>query len=174
MIELKPDNGWIAEDVAGKRYPWFTAGALEYLNQIDYTNKQIYEFGCGYSTLWFRSRGAVVHGVDSTREWADFAGVQYLPEKEQYLNPKSLLYWLGRPTQYDIAVVDGEWRDECASLCIQTIKPGGLVIIDNWMQPSVPPNEWFRTLDLMAANGLPHIVYRQPNHPDWSTLIIQC
>ena len=111
-----------------------------------------------------------MYGVDSQKEWSEKAGGSYLyTDKAEYINSINKAHW-----DFDIIAVDGEYRDDCAELAIRRIKAGGIIIIDNWMQPSVPPNEWFRTLDSLAAHKFPHTVYRQPNHPDWSTLIIQC
>jgi len=169
MIELKPDNGWIIEDADGIRYPWYSAGALEVLDKMDLHGKYIWEYGKGYSTKWFDSRGALTFGVDSKEEWYKFAGGYLHKDKFQYLRSINNGRWT-----YDIIVIDGDYRDDCTEYAIKKIKKGGIIIIDNWMQPSVPPNEWFRTLDLLAAKKLPHTVYRQEGHPDWSTLIIQC
>lgn len=170
MIELKPDNGWIAFDSKGIRYPWYSSGALEVLDKMDLTGKYIFEWGVGYSTEWYRSRGMKTWGVDSNKEWVDKIITQFEPDKEKYINFPKKWYTFG----FDIMAIDGIHRDECTPIAVELIRKGGLIIIDNWMQPSVEPNSWFRTLDVLAAKKLPHTVYRQDNHLDWSTLIIQC
>ena len=170
MITLEPSNGWIAVDAQGWRYPWFTSGALEVLDAMDLQGKKLFEWGVGYSTYWFRSRGMKTWGVDSSEKWAKDVITHFEPNKEEYINyPKKYCNF-----GMDIVVIDGEYRDECAPVAFEIVKKGGIILIDNFFQPSVPPNEWFRTLDLLAVKKAPHTLYPQTGHPDWKSLIIQC
>src|SRR4051812_1118763 len=34
-------------------YPWYTYPALEYLKQLDFRTKTVFEYGCGHSTLFW-------------------------------------------------------------------------------------------------------------------------
>lgn len=169
MIQLKPDNGWIAFDSNGVRYPWLTAGALEILDKMDLTKKFIWEYGCGHSTLWFRSRGANVRGVDSNTEWAELAGVDFAGTKDTYIN--SIHEY---NEKFDIIVIDGIYRDECTLPALNEIEKGGIIIIDNFEQESAGFKEWPLTKALFTERKLPNTLYRETLHEDWGTLIIQC
>lgn len=171
MIELKPDNGWIAFDSDGVRYPWYVSGVLDILDKMDLNGKMVFEYGMGYSTLWFQSRGAYVHGIESNEEWAEFTRANCTHDETKYINSIHYQSRLG-PILYDIVCIDGIYRDKCTPLAYSHLQKGGIIIIDNWMQPSVEPNEWFRTCDLLATKKLKFEVFRQEGHPDWSTLII--
>lgn len=174
MIELSPDNGWIAKDEKGFIYPWYTAPTLEVLDKIDFTGKRVFEYGGGNSTLWYRSRGAVVCGVDSSELYAKFADIEFQETKHEYLHAihKTASIGVLDFVNYDLIAIDGEWRDECTSHAFERIKEGGIIIIDNFMQPSVPPNEWFRTLDLLATKKVKYHVFSQTGHLDWHSLLI--
>lgn len=165
-IKLEPSNGWICIDDNGLIMPWLVSPVLDILNGMDLKDKKIFEYGCGNSTLWFRSQGAEVYGVDSNMEWANKCHIPY--ENKRYFYLRRIL----KNEPFDIVVIDGEFRDNCTDFALWNTKKGGMIIIDNWMQPSVPPNEWFRTLDLLATKGLRYEVHSQEGHPDWKTMII--
>lgn len=42
----------VCVDRDGNPLPWYTYPAIEYLSQFDYGEKTIFEFGCGYSSLF--------------------------------------------------------------------------------------------------------------------------
>ena len=44
--------------------PWYTYPAIEYLSQFDYTDKQIFEFGCGFSSLFWAKRAEKVISIE--------------------------------------------------------------------------------------------------------------
>ena len=43
----------VCVDRDGNPLPWYTYPAIEYLSQFDYGEKTIFEFGCGYSSLFW-------------------------------------------------------------------------------------------------------------------------
>jgi hypothetical protein len=168
MIELKPDNGWIAFDSNGVRFPWYSSGVLEILDKMDLKGKRIFEYGGGNSTIWFKSRGAIVEGVDSNPEWAAMSGLELQTE----LIPYTRAIYKGH--KFDLICIDGIFRDDCTEHALNCIEKGGMIIIDNWMQPSAELSDWHLAVDLLAVRGLPHTVYREAKHCDWGSLIIQC
>jgi len=164
MIKLSAENGWVAKDQYGIQYPWYASDMLELLDKMDLRGKYVFEYGCGHSTHWFRSRGAFVDGVDSDIDWADVAKVKF----EKYYNEYTNRIHNSKYEWYDIIVIDGIYRDDCTEHALKNLKPGGMLIIDNWMQPSVEPNEWTRTLEL--TKGMKSEVFAQEGHPDWKTI----
>lgn len=167
MIELKPGNGWIAFDRDGIRYPWYVSGVLELLEKMDLKGKKLFEWGVGYSTHWYRSRGMKTWGVDSVEKWAKDIITAYEPDKRKYIKfPK--LYC---DFQYDIVVIDGIYRDECLKVALEVVKPDGLIIIDNFEQPSVY-GEWPLTRAILKEQGLVYEIFKQEGHNDWQTIVI--
>src|SRR5262249_39630854 len=54
--------------------PWYTYPAVEYLKQLDLRDKQVFEYGCGQSTLFFAQRAARVVSVEHDPEWFQTVG----------------------------------------------------------------------------------------------------
>ena len=79
----------VCEDRDGNPIPWYTYPAIEYLAQFDYSDKKIFEYGCGNSSLFWAARAESVTSIEDNPEW--FAKW----EKE-----------------FDRANLDVRWRDE--------------------------------------------------------------
>lgn len=120
-------------DREGQPIPWYTYPAIEYLKQFDFSDKSVFEFGCGYSSLFWEKRAKKVVSVENNKAWYDkMRGEQgenldiiFAESKEAYVN--SIL----NEGQFDVIVVDGEWRDLCAENAIKKIKHDGIIIFDN-------------------------------------------
>lgn len=55
----------------GKALPWFTYGAIEFLTRIVKPTDRVFEYGAGYSTLWWQSRVTSVTSVEHDKAWCD-------------------------------------------------------------------------------------------------------
>lgn len=53
----------------GRPLPWFTYGAIEMLHRIVRPTDRVFEYGAGYSTLWWQTAAAAVVSVDHDPEW---------------------------------------------------------------------------------------------------------
>jgi hypothetical protein len=132
-------------DRYGNPVPWYTYPALEYLRQLDFRDSDVFEFGSGYSTLFWATRARRVVSVDDDREWASVLSGQ-LPENCELIIETDLYEYpntiqrSGR--SFDVVVVDGAARGktrlECSRRAIQCLRPGGMVILDNsdWLPES--------------------------------------
>jgi predicted O-methyltransferase YrrM len=162
---INPIENWLALDEYNIQMPWYVRPFLEILDTWDLKGKIIFEYGSGYSSLWFRSRGATVYGVDSNETWANLSGARFCDDKQAYLDS---INWV--IPHFDIVVIDGIYRDECTKYALNKLNPEGILIIDNWDQPSAEPNEWLETKELIK--GLKMEVYKEPEHEDWKTAVI--
>lgn len=174
---ITPIHDWLTLDEHGIQMPWYTRPCLEVIDKWDFQGKYIFEYGVGYSTLWYRSRGADVWGVDSNAQWADFAGKYCIPRvsymmprldftssQNKYVTRISLLI-----ITFDFVIIDGNFRDDCTEYALQYLKPGGKLILDNWLQPEVE-EFWPKTEELIK--GMPIEIYKEPDHPHWKTAIV--
>lgn len=172
MGMIKPVADWLTLDEHGIQMPWLTRPCLEWLDTLDLKGKRVFEYGVGHSTQWYKRRGTECFGVDSNLDWvkkADpFGEVFYADNEQDYLYeiyaPSNFVYL------FDLVIIDGDHRDECTEHALKCLKPGGILIIDNWEQPSVEPNDWTRTKELI--NDMKQVVYKEPTHPDWKTLVV--
>lgn len=172
MIDLNATNEWQHRDADGMVLPWYVKSFLDELVTWDLSDKKVLELGGGASTLWWNKRAMEVITIESSREWAEAIAAKgptvAIAEFKQFF-----LQWAaGVPNYYDIVIIDCEpieWRDDCVSPALNTLKPGGKLIVDNWMQPSVGwmPSE--ETQQLLAH--YPCQVYHQEGHPDWKTAV---
>jgi len=49
--------------------PWYTYPAFEYLTQIDFSHKSVFEWGAGNSSLFWAQRAKEVISVESDKDW---------------------------------------------------------------------------------------------------------
>ena len=56
-------------DRDGNPIPWYTYPAIEYLSQFDYSDKKVFEFGCGYSSPFWAERAAEVVSIEDNPIW---------------------------------------------------------------------------------------------------------
>lgn len=125
----------VCEDRDGNPIPWYTYPAIEYLAQFDYRNKKVFEYGCGNSSLFWASRAETVTSIEDNLDW--FAkwekefdrvnlDVRWRDEGEAY---EQAIFEDG--CRYDVIVVDGKRRAECATAAVKALAAGGMVILDD-------------------------------------------
>src|SRR5436305_10936084 len=56
-------------DAAGNPLPWITYPAIDFLRQMDLSEKSIFEYGCGGSTLFLSAIAPSVHSVENNPEY---------------------------------------------------------------------------------------------------------
>lgn len=122
-------------DKNGNPLPWYTYPAIEYLSQFDYADKSILEFGCGNSSIFWAARAKKVVSIEDNLKW--FAKWQ-----EEFDEPNLEVRWRdeGKGYEdaafedhelYDVVVVDGKRRAECAEAALKVLKSGGMIILDD-------------------------------------------
>jgi len=132
-------------DRAGAPYPWYTYPALEYLKQLDFRDKEVFEYGCGHSTLFWASRAAKVVSVEHHEQWHELVKSRipgnctliYQPQSDDYAGAISQFN-----QQFDVIVIDGlvtgRTRLKCARAAVPYLREGGMIILDNsdWLPES--------------------------------------
>lgn len=137
--------------------PWLTPDAVDFLSNWVRVDDTVIEYGSGRSTVWFGERVATVVSVEHDSTWqertARAVAEADLSNVECRLRTTRETYVCGAddvgPGGADIALVDGEWRGECAARALELLKPGGLLVLDNanWFLPSgsrAPQGEVYR------------------------------
>lgn len=51
--QFKTIKNWECVDKDGNPIPWYTYPAIEFLNSLDFSSKNVFEYGTGNSTLWW-------------------------------------------------------------------------------------------------------------------------
>ena len=132
-------------DHAGAPYPWYTYPAIEYLKQLDFRSKQVFEYGAGHSTLFWAARAARVVSVEHNPAWYDLIRPQ-LPANCTLLQESESNDYASAITRFaepfDVIVIDGlvtgRTRLKCAHAAIPRLRDGGMIILDNsdWLPES--------------------------------------
>ena len=133
MFRAARTGGSVDKD--GNPQPWFTYPCIEYLKGRDLSNMDVFEYGSGYSTAFFSRHAKNVVSVENQPKWRpkvlsmcgdrDNVHVIVAQDKDHYLKA---INW---SKDYDIIVIDGEWRLDCAKLVLGRLRPNGMIIVDN-------------------------------------------
>ena len=125
-------------DSDGEPYPWYTYPAVEYLKQLDFSDKTVFEYGCGHSTLFWAARAARVVSVEHNAGWYDLVKGKLPANCTLVHEPESDAYAAAIAkfdAQFDVIVVDGlvtgRTRIKCARAAIPYLRDGGMIILDN-------------------------------------------
>jgi len=136
-------SGWLRSaeakrsiDAKGRPVPWYTYPAIAFLAEKDFAQLSVFEFGSGGSTMWWAARAKHVTAVEHALEWVEEvrpqlpANVDYLYEALTENGPYSRAA-LTSGRSYDIVVVDGRDRVNCAVNSLPALTPAGVLVWDN-------------------------------------------
>ncbi len=118
-------------DKEGNPLPWYTYPAIEYLRQFDYRCKKIFEFGTGYSSLFWAKRAAQVVAVEDNQEWFARWQKELKADNLQIKLCQNDDYEAELDEQFDVIVIDGKKRRQCAQRALQFLNDGGMIIVDD-------------------------------------------
>ncbi len=155
-------------DKNGNPIPWYTYPAIEYLKQLDYSEKEIYEYGAGNSSLFWAKKAKSVTSIENDQEWYSIIKTKkqenqeivFIDDEESYVN-----YILKKNRKYDLIIIDGLARFACAKVAIQCLAKGGLIILDN--------SDWYpETAKFLRESGLIQVDFTGMgpiNYYTWTT-----
>ncbi len=154
------DDGWmrsLAEgvpvDAEGRPLPWMNYAAIDLLARRVRPDMSVFEYGCGHSTLWWAARVREVIACDHDGAWVERirprapANVTLrhvaLDRDGEYCRVVA-----GYPGRFDVVVLDGRDRVNCARHAPTGLRPGGVIVWDNSDREEYRPG-----LDALAAAG---------------------
>ncbi len=141
-----------AIDAEGKPIPWFSYPAVEYLKSLDLSSYSVFEWGGGNSSLFFAGMSKEVVTVESDPDWFKIINGNrgenqrlFLVDLENYVEyPKSL------NQKFELVLIDGKKRAECARVGVQLVAERGFIILDN--------SDWYPdTCAFIRSNGFEQI-----------------
>jgi hypothetical protein len=141
------DNGYLVEtgwfksfetrnpiDLSGKPLPWVTYSFIDFISGRINKTMNLFEYGSGYSTLFYSSFVNKVISVEHELEW--YNKIKETMPKNVTLILKELKYG-GEYSQackgekFDIIIVDGRDRVNCCIQSINSIKENGVIVLDD-------------------------------------------
>lgn len=143
IAHLLVDYGWAQSlksskcvDKSGNPLPWFSYPAIDFLSQLDYSDKDIFEYGCGFSTLYWSSRAKTVLSIESDEKWIEKIQSQASSNCRIIHSSLDVEEYSGQISsfqQFSVIIVDGyiKTRVACCEKALKHLKPGGFIILDN-------------------------------------------
>ncbi len=141
-------------DRNGLPIPWYTYPAIEYIKQLDCSDKTIFEYGSGNSTLFWAARCRRIVSTEDNPTWYEKIKAQ-LPANADYQLIEDKTGYAQSIHQhseaFDIIVVDGTHRFACAVEALKKLKEDGFIILDNsdWMEKT---SKLLRDADLIEVD----------------------
>lgn len=116
--------------------PWLTEGAIRFLESFVCAGQRVLELGAGASTVWLCAAGCDILSFENDAGWkmAVRKATTRLRGNLTFGGEESLAAYREFATRsFDLVLVDGN-LDRVASLydCIRLVKPGGVLMADNW------------------------------------------
>ena len=128
----------LAIDARGNPLPMYTYPAIEYLAQLDFSERHVLEFGSGQSTHWWARHAAQVTAVEHDDHWVKRLEAAALPNvtcvfarREDIGTGSDYLAVLPSGQRYDVIALDGLHYHDCAAAARGLLSDGGLLILDN-------------------------------------------
>ena len=111
--------------------PWITYPCLRFLEGRLNSGLSVFEFGAGFSTLYFSNRVKTVESVEHDAKWyeklsADVPSnvkLKFADQLDAYVNSIE-----GR---FDLIMIDGAWRNQCAGKAVKHLTDSGVVLFDD-------------------------------------------
>jgi precorrin-6B methylase 2 len=120
----------------GDFIPWYNYAIIDFLDQKLTQEMSVFEFGCGYSTLFYAKRCGRVYSVDVKKEWiikigtelfaANFNNTEINLVEKKFAESIDVV-----GEKFDIIVVDSEDRLSCCITAYYNLSKNGIVILDN-------------------------------------------
>lgn len=131
--------------------PWYTYPAIEFIKGLDTSGMDVFEWGSGYSSLFWAEKGvSEIISVEDHEEWYNEITLKkhannrivLLKERSEYVNAIEQ-----ENKKFDIIIVDGKYRLDCSLKAIPYLKEGGIIVLDN--------SDWFvKSAEYLRSSGL--------------------
>jgi len=135
-------SGWIKSLAHGRPLnyknepiPWITYPAIDFLDSIVKRNWKTFEWGAGNSTLWWASKVDSVVSIEDNIVWYKEI-ISKMPSNAFVCNHVDKLEYANSIRSYpdksfDVIVIDGSHRNDCAKKSINKLKDSGIIVFDN-------------------------------------------
>jgi hypothetical protein len=135
--------------------PWYTYPAIRFLERRVKPSTEVFEYGMGYSTLWWAKRVAHVTSCEHDQEWVarlrPSLPSNVTPQLRPVYSPEYVNAAADADKPIDILVIDGRRRVECASSGLGRLSQEGCVVWDNSDRSRYEPG--FRRLEASGFTG---------------------
>ena len=136
-------SGWLESfrrgypcDSAGAPMPWMNYEAIRFLDERLTDSQALFEFGSGYSTLFYAARVLSVDSVEDSAYWYERMQPQIPDNARVQLQPKDVdgdycRAISKREKRYDVIVIDGRDRLHCLIQSFDKLTDSGVILLDD-------------------------------------------
>lgn len=121
-------------DVNKNPLPWYTYPAIEFLDQLDFTGCRVFEYGSGNSSRFWSGKTSSVTSVEINHDWYQIV-LKDLPANNNLIFASSAEEYVTSINKddacYDVIIVDGTYRFDCAGEAVKKLSQRGIIILDN-------------------------------------------
>jgi hypothetical protein len=149
-----------AVDSSGYAIAWYTYPAIDFLSNKTFQGRNVLEWGAGQSTLWWASRAETVLAFEDDPAWYESIRKTMSQNVEIHLiapNGDGAANYIG-DRKFDVVVIDGLNRLNCAEKSVELVTDDGAIILDNsegyW---GARRRGEYPILDLFRAQGFQRI-----------------
>src|SRR6266404_4556441 len=130
--------------------PWFSYGAIDFLEKFLRKEMQVFEFGSGGSTLFFAQRTKSVTAVEDNANWCELVSQKLAARRIDNVDLRhvpvaftaddafasSEYLKAVRQSTFNVIIVDGtEWTMNSRPICFRAaenqIAPAGIIVVDD-------------------------------------------
>lgn len=155
---MKTLNTGIPQDKDGNLIPWMNYQITDFIRQRARKELSLFEYGSGYSTLWFSQLFQKVVSVEYDKNWHEKIK-QKIPNnvtlKFQEHDIDGKYCRTVANAIYDIIIVDGRDRVNCLKQSLFSVSKEGIIILDDSERPYYKEG-----IDFLTENGFRKIEFK--------------
>jgi len=123
-------------DTDGKPIPWMNYAVVELLHERLTKELSLFEYGAGFSSIWFAQRIKKVVSIEYDTAWRKQVEELLAPVKNaslifQTLGEDYIKGAVNTGQKYNVVLVDGRDRVACAAASFEALEPNGVLILDD-------------------------------------------
>lgn len=128
----------------GSELPWMNYAVIAFLERRLNKNLSVFEYGSGYSTLFYARRVRNVISVEYDQAWIASIGPRLPPNASVLFVPDDVDGDYCRAIarsgdSFDVVVVDGKDRENCVKQSMQALSSRGVIVLDDSQRAKYAP-----------------------------------
>ena len=128
----------------GSELPWMNYAVIAFLERRLNKTLSVFEYGSGYSTLFYARRVRNVISVEYDQAWIASIGPRLPPNANVLFVPDDVDGDYCRAIarsgdSFDVVVVDGKDRENCVKQSMQALSSRGVIVLDDSQRAKYAP-----------------------------------
>jgi hypothetical protein len=137
----------------GSELPWINYPVIQLLENRIKNDLRVFEYGSGYSTLFFARLANTVVSVENDHTWFDYMKARipgnvtllYRKKDKDGMYCRSISENRG---DYDLVLVDGKDRENCVKQAFEFLSARGVILLDDSERP-----QYAESIGLLKGKG---------------------